>query len=75
MKTCTVTVNVIKNFNGITGTLVEKITRVPIRHSGRTKTRSRGYSPYTTVSYGGKQFKVFTLPESYGELAGLSISI
>lgn len=70
-----IVVNVVRNYDGCKGELVERVERKYDTHSGRGRKQSRSARPYRTVSYGGKKFKVFSLPACYGELSGACISI
>jgi len=64
-----VTVKVLANYNGCTGQVVETITRKGIRR------RPLEGNQFTLVSYKGKLRKVFGLPQCYGDLAGLCITV
>ena len=70
-----VTVKVLKDYNGLTATIVETIERKRTRYTGRTRKQNRTARPYSTVSYKGERYSTFVLPACYGEIAGLCISI
>jgi len=65
------TVKVITNYNGLRGDYVETITRKS-KSIGNTR---KGEQKREAVSYKGKYYTVFRLPESYGEIAGFVIRI
>jgi hypothetical protein len=65
-------VKVLESFDGLAGRLVETVRRVPVYSRPRDW---NGLKRITKVSYRGKLERVFNLPQSYGDLAGLCISI
>ena len=70
-----VAINVIRDFDGSTGELVNTIYRIPqvalFGEPGHKYTKNGRYS----VSYKGKRYITFILPECYGELSGLCIKV
>ena len=70
-------VNVLRNYDGFNGELVEVVERTPVLRGGRPtcKGRTARVPPWHEISYKGKMRKVFRLPECYGELAGNCITV
>jgi hypothetical protein len=69
----TITVKVLRNYDGFTAGLVETVQRIGIRR--RNVHRGQRMGPeYTVVSYKGTMHKVFALPPVYGPIAGLCIT-
>lgn len=68
-------VKVLEGFHGFPGaTVVERIYRKPVRHGCRDR-YGMILNSFCTVSYKGKQHKVFNLPACYGDSAGSCITI
>lgn len=67
-------VKVLTGYDEFRAQRVEEVTRIPVQHESIDR-HGRWRTPFVTVSYGGKQRRVFHLPESYGEIAGACITV
>jgi hypothetical protein len=75
MKRSKMKIKVLRNYDGFRGELVEEIERMPVRVKNCDRKGRKIGPEYDTVSYKGERHAVFCLPQSYGALAGLCISI
>lgn len=70
-------INVIQNFNGLRGELVETVDRKGVQVRLAEKRGGRGAPQHGVyrVSYKGERYKTFILPKSYGVIAGVCINL
>jgi len=68
-------IKIVTNFNGCRGELVGTVKRTMQKRTGRGSKQRGRYNPYHVVSYKGETYRVFMLPASYGEIAGLCIDV
>lgn len=62
---------VVTDYNGLKGTLVETITRIPVYRRKWEGSSER----VPEVFYKGKRYRAFMLPSTYGDIQGWCIDI